>query len=153
MSDPPKTAGNFGEPWEATEYSSDHPTDAIRDANGRVIVSDDCDAVLPTNEDCNRIVACVNALAGVPIEVIESGAIGNLLRGFLTMPVTVGGEQPLAGILETWLNKMKEDPPSDYGLFEQYEQTKECAAKIRRAKKMECLRKAGVFDANPRNAP
>lgn len=86
-------------------------------------------------QDAHRIVACVNALAGVPIEVIESGVVKNLLDGFLSMPVTVDAQSSLAPIVEGWLNYIKKAPLSTSELLKMYEKAKQQCCEIGRHKK------------------
>jgi len=56
----------------------------------------------------NRTIACVNAMAGVPTEMLLS--VGNLGRLLLRAPAIVSGESPLTGFIETYLNSLKDSP-------------------------------------------
>lgn len=66
--------------------------------------------------NARRVLACVNELADIPIEIIESGAIKQLLHELLTVPVTVRDSSPQAEMLELWLNKIRverQEPSKD----------------------------------------
>lgn len=69
------------EPWECFEYTFTNADDnvtfsgqGIRDSNGEDVhvVIEDTEGLL-TKEDTARIIACVNACAGVPTETLVKG--------------------------------------------------------------------------------
>lgn len=55
--------GHSPEPWELGYYGT------VRDASGRVILASPEDA---SDDNLRRLVACVNACAGIPTEDLES---------------------------------------------------------------------------------
>ncbi len=59
-------------------------------------------AELHSKRNADRIIACVNALAGIPDDVIPS--VKALLDSLLKAPVTVDGAFPYAPMLECFLN-------------------------------------------------
>ena len=75
------TQEHTAEPWEALEFSNfgDGSGHVLRNVHAGVIV-----ATVPSflNEinNARRIVACVNALAGVPTEALEEGAVRKLVE-------------------------------------------------------------------------
>jgi len=87
-----------------------------QDGEGYVLQSPAGGRLKITNSQRRRIVACVNALAGVPTETLETvgKAIGNLIDGLLNVPVIVKAvkqeDATLAHVLECWLNSVKSSP-------------------------------------------
>ena len=67
-------------PWRFVPWHIEEGSSAVRAPDGHLICSTASDA------NARRIVACVNALAGIPIEAIESGVVAELVeaaRGML----------------------------------------------------------------------
>lgn len=62
------------EPWRFVPWHIEEGPSAVRASDGHLICSTASDA------NARRIVACVNALAGIPIEAIESGVIAELVE-------------------------------------------------------------------------
>ena len=61
-------------PWRFVPWHIEEGSSAVRAPDGHLICSTASDA------NARRIVACVNALAGIPIEAIESGVVAELVR-------------------------------------------------------------------------
>jgi len=59
-------------PWRFVPWHIEEGSSAVRAPDGHLICSTASDA------NARRIVACVNALAGIPIEAIESGVVAEL---------------------------------------------------------------------------
>lgn len=62
------------EPWRFVPWHIEEGASAVRAPDGHLICSTASDA------NSRRIVACVNALAGIPIEAIESGVVAELVK-------------------------------------------------------------------------
>jgi hypothetical protein len=73
------------EPWKV-EPSDDYDDRFEIDHSGNGSVAG-CDGLFEA--DARRIVACVNELRDIPIEVIESGAVGDLFRGLMRIPIEI----------------------------------------------------------------
>lgn len=59
-------------PWRFVPWHIEEGSSAVRAPDGHLICSTASDA------NARRIAACVNALAGIPIEAIESGVVAEL---------------------------------------------------------------------------
>lgn len=60
-------------PWRFVPWHIEEGSSAVRAPDGHLICSTASDA------NARRIVGCVNALAGIPIEAIESGVVAEAL--------------------------------------------------------------------------
>jgi len=99
------------EPWTfngsvVDDNGSEHVV--VIDANGEDVFGE---YGLATTDDIPRIVACVNALAGISIEVIKSGMIGPLLKELLEYPIVVEGPEPQTSLLTAFMNSQKQGRP------------------------------------------
>lgn len=66
-------------PWRFVPWHIEEGSSAVRAPDGHLICSTASDA------NARRIVACVNALAGIPIEAIESGVVAELVSVLRTI--------------------------------------------------------------------
>lgn len=72
----------FGEPWEEKNGTVRDSIGAFVMGEIPCIIEDAVDYIAPSPDNTDRIVACVNALAGIPTERIlqlEPGAIASAL--------------------------------------------------------------------------
>ncbi len=102
------------EPWVCYESGGDQWKDrCIRCKEDRTVAVTLCSESRRSQANANRVVACVNAMAGVPDYMLP--ACGNLALGLLQVPIKITAEvpstHPLGRLVETFLNHIKKGRP------------------------------------------
>lgn len=90
---PMNKPAHTSEPWHASSTRYGNPGASVKDRHGQVVA--DChtfdQSIAQREANARRIVACVNACAGIPTEALESGAIASLMAAakYATRPQDV----------------------------------------------------------------
>jgi hypothetical protein len=115
-----KMSAHTPEPWMIEQFVQETPGSGYLDCTGCIVTFDEAygpmDAERARAEaDARRIVACVNALAGIPTKALEAGALGEALRAVNDVEVRTrpGGDmadQAVNAVLRAILAKLGVKP-------------------------------------------